>query len=70
MKGLRRRPEEGDEGVEEGGQEAGGEAPSTNVEAIWQQILSNRNILHRALDRIDIGLAFIILKARGGTKQM
>lgn len=28
MKGLRRRPEEGGEGVEEGGQEAGGEAPS------------------------------------------
>jgi hypothetical protein len=27
MKGLRRRPEEGDEGVGEGGQEAGGEAP-------------------------------------------
>jgi hypothetical protein len=28
MKGLKRRPEEGGEGVEEGGQEAGGEAPS------------------------------------------
>jgi hypothetical protein len=30
MKGLRRRPEEGGEGVEEGGQEAGGEAPSSS----------------------------------------
>lgn len=32
MKGLRRRPEEGGEGVEEGGQEAGGEAPSGLVQ--------------------------------------
>lgn len=54
MKGLRRRPEEGDEGVEEGGQEAGGEAPSLCVDRGTIADLSRVGNIHTVIIENDI----------------